>query len=531
MEITGLFEKILEEQIANKKLFNGLMAKWREEKPDLSEEEGEKLFNKFQQIKNGLGEKQPQVRSFLSRFDGNFGYSVFNPQFLKDITKYTYKQIKSLIDEYTPLDELVEYEDLEVFDPKDTKPTPEKVEASKDLWFGDRYCIINLDGFRVYDIPDQATSVKFGYFVEATNSGYSGANAPWCVTWRSDQGYTNRWENYRSTDYQRSFYFVIDESKSPERETNREINRYYLSALQISPLVTSKYVLTSVKNDGDNAKTWSEIVSIYPKLSEFKELIKIKPFSQDELRQQNLIGKVSESPGQYEFRRQEKNVKKAYINGNAILKKPESWASMDGELKSLYISLTNKNNAYPRFGNYAFLKEIKKVGSDFTLLNNRLKALGIENGVGEISAKLISNDYYFARSNKENPSIVLFRSKTDGYFGIFDKVRADWYKKGGVTYEPSYTLIKTTSMIDDKDIPYLIETYSEHSTPDESSFYSLFPHSEEKSGKSYFLTSTAFTNLMNKMAEIESKNKKVKKLTNFEPGADIDIREMEKGVK
>lgn len=531
MKITGLFEKILEEQIANKKLFNALMTKWREEKPDLSEEEGEKIFLKFQQIKNGLGEKQPQVKSFLSRFDGNFGYSAFNPEFLKDITKYTYKQIKSLIDEYTPIDELVEYEDAEVFDPKDTKPTPEKVEASKDLWFGDRYCIVNLPGFRVYDIPDQATSVKFGYYVEATNSGYAGANAAWCVTWRSDQGYTNRWENYRSTDYQRSFYFVIDESKSPEVETNREVNKYYLGALQISPLVTSKYVLTSVKNDGDNPKTWSEILTIYPHLRDFKELIKIKPFNQDELKQQNLIGKISENPGQYEFRRQEKNVKKAYINGNAILKKPESWASMDGELKTLYITLTNKNNAYPRFGNFAFLREIKKVGSDITLLNNRLKALGMENGVGEIYGKLVSNDYYQARTSKEKSNIVLFQSKSDGFFGIYDKIAGDWYKKGGVTYEPNYKRIKVTSMIDDKNVPYVVETFSEHATPDESSFYALFPHSEMQSGRAFFLTSSAYTALLDKMGEIETKGKKVKRLTDFEPGVDTDIREMKKGVE
>lgn len=529
MKITKLFKKILEEQIANKKLFNGLMAKWREENPELSEEMGEKIFLKFQQIKNGLNPKLPQVNSFLSRFDGNFGYDTFNPDYLKDITKYTYKQIKSLIDEYTPLDELVEYEDADVFDPKDTTPTPEKIEASKDLWFGDRYCIINTDGFRVYDIPDQSVSVKFGYYLEVINKTYSGANAPWCVTWRSDQGYTNRWENYRSTDYQRSFYFVIDESKSPDYETNREINRYYLCALQISPLVTTKYIMTSIKNDGDNSKTWSEVINIYPKLANFKELIKIKPFSKDELQQQSLMSKISEAPGQFEFRRQEKNVKKAFINGNAILKKPESWKSMDGELKSLYISLTNKTNAFPRFGNYAFLNEIKKVGSDFTLLNNRLKALGLESGVGEIYSELIKTDFKTSRISKETSNIILFQSKTDGSFGIFSKEFGNWYRKGGTTYEPIYKRIKMTTMKDEKNVPYIVETYSQHSTPDEKSFYALFPHSEMQSARAYFLTAEAYTKLLEKMSEEEIKGKKVTTMTGFEPGIDIDIKENKRG--
>jgi hypothetical protein len=532
MEIKKIFEQILSEEVQNKKLFSALMSKWSEENPEIDEQLGEKLYDRFQQIKNNLNPKLPQVASFLNRFDGQFGYHQFDPNNLKDITKYTYKQIKSLIDEYTPLDELVEFEDAVIFDDKDTGPTPEKINSSKDLWFGDRYCIVNVDGFRVYDIPDQPTSVKFGFYAENVNQTYSGSNAVWCVTWRKDQGRTNQWSNYRGTSYKRSFYFVIDESKHPDVEKNREINKYYLSALQISPMITSGYILTSVKNDGDNAKSWNEIVSIYPKLAQSKEFIKNKPYSDKELNEQNLISRISEAPGQYEFRRQEKNVKRAYINGGGVLQKPESWKSMDGDLKSLYINITTRNNVISRFANYTFLSEIKKSGNDLALLNNRLKSpiVGFNTGVGVIYEHLIKNDYKPGRTSKDNPNVILFESKTDGKFGIFSSQHGSWVKMGGIEFEPIYKRIKMITLIDDKKTPYIVEIYSSSNSIDEHTFYALFPFTGGLSTKAHFLTAEAYNKLTEKMSEIENKGKTVTTMNDFEPGTDVDIKETKKGV-
>lgn len=528
MKIEGVFKQILDEEVQNKKLFNALMLKWREEKENLTDTEGEKLFNRFQEIKNGLNPKLPQVASFLNRFDGQFGYTSFNAEFLKDITKYTYRQIKSLIDEYTSLDELEHVEDASIFDPKDTRPTPQKIQASKDLWFGNRNCIINVDGLRVYDIKDQSESIKFGYFVEEMNAKYIDANAPWCVTWRKDQNRTNMWGNYRGDTHQRSFYFVIDESKSPEVMEDRNINRYFLSALQYSPLIASKYILTSIKNDGDNSKTWNEIIEIYPKLREFKDLIRNKPYSEDELKEQSVIGRITETPGQFEFRRQEKNIKKSFINNGGVLTNPLSWVAMDGELKALYVNATNLNNAISRFGNYPFLNEIRKIGNDWSLLNNRLKTVGLENGVGAIFVHLIKNDYKPGRISLNNPNIVIYISKTDGKYGIFNLGHGDWHRIGGTIYEPIYSKIRSQGILDQNNKPYLLEIFGINSTEDDKSFYSVFPV-EGLSAKSYLLTHDGFMNLTEKMSEIQNRGKTVQKIDDFKPESDIDIKEI-KGV-
>lgn len=528
MKIEGIFEEILDEQVENRKLFNSLMNRWGQENPNMTEELGLKLFERFQQIKNGLNPKLPQVASFLNRFDGQFGYELFNTDNLKDITKYSFKQIKSLIDEYTPLNELEHVEDQSVFDPKDTKATPEKIQASKDLWFGTRDCIINVDGLRVYDIRNQTESIKFGYFVETINQLYSGANAPWCVTWRKDQNRTNMWGTYRGNGYQRSFYFVIDESKSPSIEENKDISRYFLSALQFSPTSASKFVLTSIKNDGDNSKTWNEIVEIYPKLRDFKDLIKNKPYSEDELKEHSVIGRITEAPGQFEFRRQEKNLKKSYINNGGVLTNPLSWVSMDGELKAIYINATNVNNAISRFGNYQFLNEVRKVGNDWSLLNNRLKNVGMENGVGYIFGHLIKNDYKPGRISLSNPNIVIYISKTDGKYGIFDLGRGDWYKMGSTVYEPIYSKIKSQGILDQNNKPYLLEIFGVNSAEDDKSFYSVFPV-EGVSAKSYLLSHDGFMKLTEKMSEVQNRGKTAQQIGDFQPDSDIDIKEI-KGV-
>lgn len=529
MKIEGIFKQILDEEVQNKKLFNALMLRWRQDKEDLTDDQGETLFNRFQDIKNNLNPKLPQVSSFLNRFDGQFGYELFNTDNLKDITKYSYRQLKSLIDEYTPLDELEHVEDQTVFDPKDTKATAEKIMASKDLWFGTRDCIINVDGLRVYDVKNQAESIKFGYFVEAINANYSGANSPWCVTWRKDQNRTNMWGTYRGNGYQRSFYFVIDESKSPDVEPEKSINKYFLSALQFSPTNASKFVLTSIRNDGDNAKTWSEIVEIYPKLRDFKDLIKNKPYSEDELKEQSVVGRITEAPGQFEFRRQEKNLKKSYINNGGILTNPLSWLAMDGELKAIYINATNAPNAISRFGNYQFLNEVRKVGNDWTLLNNRLKNVGIENGVGAVFAHLIKNDYKPGRISLNNPNIVIYISKTDGKYGIFDLGRGDWYKMGSTIYEPTYSKLKSQGILDQNNKPYLLEIFGVGNTEDDKSFYSVFPV-EGVSAKSYLLSHDGFMKLTEKMSEVENRGKKSQQIGDFQPDSDIDIKEI-KGVK
>ena len=506
MKFNEIITNVIYEEIKNKKLFNALMDKWKMEKPNLSPDEVETLITTFQRIQNGLKPEKPQVFSFLNRFDGQYGSQKFDPTNLKDITKYGYKEISFLTGEYTDDEENV---GGDAFADRDTKPTPEKIEASKQLWEGEENLIINVEGFRVYDIKDQKMSVKYGYYAETINRSHPGSNSPWCVTWRNDQGRTNMWGSYRNN---RSFYFIIDESRNPS-------DKYYLSALQRDTEVRTGFRLTSVRNDGDQVLEWSEILDVYPKLTDYKDLIKPKPYTQDELEEKNAVGQVTEREGSpYEFKRVDRNLKRAYINNLGSLKKPESWRSMNDKLRALYILTTTSNDAKDKFSNFDFLNEIRKVGSEFTLLDNRLKQLD-KGGVGYIYDHLMSTEFKVARVSADNNKIRLYESKINGKSGLYNTRTTNWVQMNGMTYEPLYELIDTDLFFDEEGETYVVETFSKSMQPSNDSFYSVYLVSDSNPEfNSHFLSSTAWEKLK---SNLKSEDEDVPK----KPGDETDIKE------
>lgn len=511
MKIKNLLHDVLVESVKNKKLFELLMTKWKQEKPNLTPEEGEALYNEFQRIKEGLLPNRPQVISFLYRFDGKHGYEKFDPDYLKDITKYTYKQLKSLLDEYK--DDDFDGDVDSIFSSKDTASTPEKIVASKELWYSSDNAIINEDGFRVYDIKDQKMSIIYGYYVEQENGKFKGANLPWCVTWRSDQGRVNQWSSYRGY---RTFYFVIDESKP-------ETDRYRLSALQKDTSNTVGYTLTSIKNDGDIAKTWNELIAIYPKLANHKDLIVTRKYSLEEISDRNVVGMVTETENNpYEFKRVDRQLKKAFLNNGGVLRKPESWASIDEKLRSLYILLTNAENLNDRFSNYNFILEVKKVGNQFTLLDNRLKQVGIRDGVGHLTIQLLKNEFKLRRESLDNPQIKIFESKVNGLCGVYHSRYADWLKFDGVTYEPSFKETDTTVYFDEDENSYFVEKYTNKMG---KSFYTIYPTDDER-GDSYIISEKKWKELEQKLFKDEAD---IERIQTFEPDSDVDIKERKMG--
>jgi hypothetical protein len=514
MKIQNLVHDLLFEEIKNKKLFEFLLSKWFGNNPSEQQKmEAESLITRFQEIQNGLSIKRPQVVSFLHRFDGQHGSVRFEPDLIKDIKAYRLEQIRSLIAEYTD-DELEVGGDA--FSGKDTASTPEKVEASRALWEGEDNLIFNQDGLRVYNIKDQKMAVKYGYFVEKINKEQGRGNYPWCVTWRPDQGRTNMWGNYRSQG--RSFYFVIDENKDPKGD------RYYLGALQRDTSVSSGFRITSVLNDGDNTMTWDEVVRIYPQLKDNKELIAVKNYSQDELEEKNAVGQITEREGsQFEFKRVDRQLKKAYINNLGSLKKPESWQSMDEKLRALYVSVTRQQDVTDKFSNFAFLSEIKKVGSEFTLLDNKIKQLGHKDGVGYIFDHLMKQEFKVARTSIDNPNIRLYESKVNGKFGLYNSKRADWVAIDNVKYEPLYKDIDISPYFDEEGNSYLVETFSTSFEVDNTSLFCIYPI-DDASTSGHFLTFNGWNSLKEKLSPEDETQ-----LKDFNPETDVDIKEMKKG--
>ncbi len=477
MRFTDLLFQTLLEEVKNKALFTKLMSGWRQQKPNLTDEEGEEIFNAFARIQNGLRPDLPQVYTFLTKFDGNHGHSKFDEKNLKNLPAYTYEQIRFLIDEYS---DTVREREVDAFSGRDTSATPERVEASKNLWFGGDNLIFQKDGLRVYDIKNEQMSIRYGYWYHVVyknakeNAGQNQRiNDVWCVTWRPDMGKTNMWGSYRGT---RSFYYVIDESKSPT-------NKFYISAIQKDTSNRSGFKINSMFNDGDNDVTFDEIVNIYPQLAGEEKIFKVKPYSEEERTTNNVVGQINERPGsQYEFRRVSKQLKKAYIDNGGSLTDPNSWKAMDTSLRNLYILFPqlNRNNVFSRFGNFSFINEIKRVGNEFRLLDNTLKQKGIDEGVGAIYDHINKNEFKVARISADNKSIRIYESKRNGKYGLYDISKFDWVNHNGVYYEPLFDEITTDIYVDSEGETYIVESFGKSGIEDDQSFYVVYNTDESK---------------------------------------------------
>ena len=129
---------IISEEIKNKALVKTLSDKWRNETPNLTDEERNNIIDKiitdFNNVKGNLAINQPQVFSFLNRYDGNHGFKSFDQNDLKDIKKYDYDQITFLLEQYSDVD--LDVPDEDNISTKKNTLTDDIVEASKKLWFG-----------------------------------------------------------------------------------------------------------------------------------------------------------------------------------------------------------------------------------------------------------------------------------------------------------------------------------------------------------------------------------------------------------
>jgi hypothetical protein len=540
MKFEDVFPVELNENNRNKQLINGLLDKWKSEVPDLDFSKVEDIvYNEFIPKKSGLSSKTAPVISFLSRYDGRHGYSKFEPEWLPDITKYSYKQIISLLSEYKDDDFVIR--DDEVFAGKDRKSTPERLEASKNLWYSDNNTIINQDGFRVYFVPDQKDSMKFGYYQQYCAELFGGAQ--WCVTGRnSSDSRSNLWGSYRP---QRTFYFVIDESKLNGKTIEElksdgvsyskiqdDINlRHYLGALQIVTDDRRGYRITSFLNVGDVAMTWEEVVRIYPQLSEYKDTLNFVNYKADlEQEDRSILNRITEQEDSpFQFKRQDRKVKKAYLSniGNTI-HKPESWVSMDEGLRNIYILNTQRTDAVDKFQSFEFIKEVQKVGNQWKMLNDRLVQVELP-GVSHLFDKALEREFKIGRYSIENKNIRLYKSKVSNKYGIFHGMYGSFLKHNGTVYEPNYELHDTAVWLDEEENSYIVETYTTGGDVNEKSFYCIFPTTYEgEMANAHFLSNVAFQKLKERLRPTEDES--FSTLDKFDSQSDVDMKEIKRGV-
>jgi len=546
MNIQDLVYEVIVEEVKNKKLFNFLLNKWFGSNPTPEQiQQVESDLTLFMEKQKSLTINNPAVYTFLMRHDGNHGLPAFDQSKLMDISQYNLEEIESLLHEFR--DATLTAGDEDEFKGKLTSDE-KKVAASKKLWLSDRDAVVNEEGFKVHFVPDAREAIKYGFYQQyMSEEKFQMRLRQWCVTGRNtSDSRSNLWGTYRP---RRTFWFVIDESKNPENNPNSEVYKYYIGALQYCERDQgyTGFKLTSMFNDGDNPKTWEEVVRIYPQLSEHRDLFEYKTYDEAELFDRNVANRLTESPGRHEFAAARRELKKAYLEGGGVVSTEKSWKSMDTNLRDMYIITTVAGNAVDKFSTYELLSAIKKVGNEFRLLDNTLKSLGsrldqqgrVTNqslgdlGVAFIYQHLMQNEFITARTSIDNPKIRLYKSKKNKKkFGLYHLGKIDWVIHDGIKFEPDYTESSTILYVDDQEKSYLVETYvvGENGPVDNRSLYCVYPIDEDNElAGGHFIGARQWEALEGtKMhpKDEENDDDDSRRFTDLNPETDVDIKEM-----
>jgi hypothetical protein len=498
MKINDILYDILLEEFENKKILRTCMLNWYGENPTNEQLfEADNLLTKFYELKTGnrLKTTSPEVITFLNNFPD------FNPSNIPNALVYSLQQMKLIIGEFYELGGNEDNTIPEILRGTDLPKTPERIEASKSLWFEDnQYLIVNEDGFRVYFIPDRQTSINFGYYEGEMSRTEPYSSQPshmqWCTT--REIRTSNLYSSYRD---RRTFYFIIDESKSPEVEPNVQVSQYYLSALQYATDSPTNFRVTSILNNGsDPTFTEEQLYAIYPKLR--GHIDKIKKVQYDyaaELGESgNILDRITENEGQYEFARVQWRLKKAYIDIGKPIRKEKSWMSMQDGLRTSYIDLTTNENIYERFG-YELFKTIKKDNKWLKSLEARIKRLKGEKGFVEFIYNFNKDMYEMERTSKNSNDISLYKTKSrPTKYGIWNAKNNDWQVLGGVIYDDSYIEPDDDIFMSSKnDDTYYVSVFSKSGQPDNTSFVILYSVDQIDSdrGRGYFMTYNKFLEL------------------------------------
>jgi hypothetical protein len=578
MNIRDLVYDVIVEEVKNKKQFAFLVKKWYGDTPSVEQiRRAETNLDLFFEKQKSITVTNPAVISFLHRWNATHRLGVkvpdldnngvqkqnngqpmfklvpFNFDGLKDPGRFTLEQFEDFLDEFRDAT-LTDDDDGEdpAFKGK-LNATPEKINASLKLWLSDHQTVVSGEGFKVHKVPDAREAIKYGFYQQEMTKKVGGAQ--WCVTGRNtSDSRGNMWGTYRP---KRTFWFVIDESKNPKDNKEPNVYRYYLSALQYcendsNPNTGERYTgfkITSMVNDGDNPMTWEQVISIYPQLAEHRDLFRYETYDEGELLDRDAISRINENEGnRYEFAAQRKDLKKAYIDRGGVISTSKSWSSMDPNLRVLYIISTTIGSVIDKFKSHDLMSEIRKVGSEFKLLDNHLKSLGSRMdaaarnrysdlnqldlvGVGVIFEKIKSDEFKPARASLDNPQIKLVKSeKNKKNFGLYNYYTNDWVTHDGVSYESPYNEYSTIQYVDDNGEYYLVEIYVRgNGGIDDTTLYSVFPVNDvNNNGESHFIGARKWKELSSKLhpKDEDDDNPDMERITDFDPETDSDIKEI-----
>jgi hypothetical protein len=521
MKFNGILSDLLIEAVRDQQKFDRIFEIWKNQDQNLSLELAEFLFNEHLKRSSGFKVTNPNVRTFLNRFDGVVGnFNQFAPNIDRDdyqglekalskIENFNLEQIKFLIGEFIDLPGQQFANVVTRIAAPNQDPNPQIIDNSKSLWYGkNENLIIDEGNFRVYKIDTRQKSIDFGYY-----EGYISQSEPyrssgkshmqWCTTrHRVD---SNMYAGYRD---RRTFYFIIDESKDPDIEKDININQYYLSALQYATDTARgiRFKLTSILNDGSDPDfSDSKLLSVYPKLSNHLDKIIKKDYnrSYEISNDDDVINWITEQPGEYEFKRRSNREKKEYVDRRKFLKKKDSWLSMDKPLRQTYINYTQGNDVLERFSD-EIIQTILKDKDDKSRFMNRLKLLNFN--LADILTHFFSNDYEVIMKNIKNEYIVLAMTKSQPRkYGIYDLNKKEFLEKDGNMYSPEYNDILHKFMIDQSGNNYTVRGHSKTNSIDNNSFFTIVDlfNENDKMAPAIFVSKQQWDQLINDGALID----------------------------
>jgi hypothetical protein len=459
MEIRDLIYDMLLEEVQNKKLLENLFKKWQEENDKITLEDVEFIVTKFKggrdvegnnipALQNKLDVKRPEIVAFLERYDGQYGTEKFEAKNLKNIASYSYAQIKSLfLDFDINLEEEVDEDDP--FFEKAGVSKDDKVKASRDLWFGNKYLVYDSgDGFRIYRPKNQKESIRFGYWQDYLRYKHqANSSNQWCITWDRPG---NMWATYRSEG--RTYYMVIDESKD-------ENDKYFISVLQPKQDKSQTYPfkLTNMYNTGGDRDVRMQdddyntcITCIYPKLNEREVQELIQPVEYDEQKELNVTrdeaSRVNEREGhEYEFRRVRRPLKLRFIQNGGVLKSIRSFEAMDENLIRSYFEMITPGNVDDMFQSYETFKYAIRKSGIRRALQDKMFRVASENslnpkefGITSIFMKLIESAFKPIFISKQDSNIRIMENKENELVGIYNGLKGEWLEHGGIKYTPDF---------------------------------------------------------------------------------------------
>jgi hypothetical protein len=207
------------------KVVNDLITKYKVENPKLTDDDIETIkkdyINRFEELKSS-----PKVDE-------------------KDITKYSFQQLKKLVDSF---------------------PSKKEKSSNNNVEFPQTNLIYNKAPLQIYHGSNERACIKIKGDFAAT----------WCIS-RGTGG--NMYNGYRYAGTEPSFYFVKNLERLNKIE-EIEDDKYCFFVVQRNN--QGNYIVTSAKNDGDRTMSWDGILKIEPLLQGTENLFKNVPLTDEE---------------------------------------------------------------------------------------------------------------------------------------------------------------------------------------------------------------------------------------------------------